>query len=726
MVPFTIVALGSGVVRAQPAEEPSVPPPPSAPADEQAPAPPWPRVLTSGTKTWTVQEPQPDRWDNGKLWATSPVTVRDSSTNRSVQGLLHWTAMTDIDKTQGLVSLHNVSIESADFPADPTQASNYKKTIDDSGILTSVIALGRLQAGLEAAAAERQASRQVVENPSPQIFVSQMPAVLVRIDGAPVLHPVEGTELTRVVNTRALLLHDATAFYLALGDHWVQSTTLNGAWSTVEAPKPELAQAKEALAPLIERGDIDLLAQQVNDLGPTLAVYVSTSPAELIQTNGSAQLAPINGTNLWYVTNTTNDLFTDTSTKRYYAVISGRWFEAPSLTGPWRFEPVNQLPSDFKRISTSGPKANVLASIPGTPQAQEAVIANQIVETATVPRRDGPTLDVDYDGPPQFSPIEQTQLSYATNTSTPVIAVSPTAYYAVRDGVWFAATSPTGPWAVATSVPAEIYSIPTSSPMHYVTYVYVDGATPDYVYSAYAPGYLGTVVAPPGVVVYGTGYDYTPWIGNYWYGGPWTFGFGAGFALGAVGFGFAFSPFFVAPLRGQAFFVSTHVHPAHFDNVHVAHFDHVDHVHLASVNVFHGWNASGVVARGPAGGVRGVAVAPRGVGGGPVLRAPVRGIGGGPPAVGVAPRTIGGPSTLPPQSHRPDVAPSPAFRAPAPAPVFRGAAPPPAFRAPAPVAPVPHSAPPPAFPGGGGMHGGGGGMHGGGGGMHGGGGGMHR
>ena len=46
-----------------------------------------------------------------------------------------------------------------------------------------------------------------------------------------------------------------------------------------------------------------------------------------------------------------------------------------SLYGPWGFVAPGQLPADFKRIPPDGPKANILASVPGTPMAQEAVIA---------------------------------------------------------------------------------------------------------------------------------------------------------------------------------------------------------------------------------------------------------------------------------------------------------------------------------------------------------------
>jgi hypothetical protein len=154
--------------------------------------------------------------------------------------------------------------------------------------------------------------------------------------------------------------------------------------------------------------------------------------------------------------------------------------------------------------------------------------------------RTSTTYRATYEGTPKFQPIEGTALQYAANTPDPVIQVDPNRYYALKDGVWFTAAAPTGPWAVATTVPAAIYSIPVSSPLHYVTYVQVYGATPQTVYVGYTPGYYGTVVAPSTVVVYGTGYVYPPvYVGSYYYPPPPTYGYGAGFGWGAVT-GFAF------------------------------------------------------------------------------------------------------------------------------------------------------------------------------------------
>jgi len=179
----------------------------------------------------------------------------------------------------------------------------------------------------------------------------------------------------------------------------------------------------------------------------------------------------------------------------------------------------------------------VLVSIPGTEQAKEAVIANEIPQTATINRSEA-KLDVAYDGTPQFKPIAGTNMEYATNTSFEVIHAG--RYYAVHDGVWFVADAPTGVWIVADYIPAEIYSIPPSSPLYHDRFVYVYGSTADYVYCGYTPGYLGAF-AWDGVVVFGTGWWYPGWIGpDFWFGWPWTWGFG--FEFGYFGGGWFWRP----------------------------------------------------------------------------------------------------------------------------------------------------------------------------------------
>ena len=116
-----------------------------------------------------------------------------------------------------------------------------------------------------------------------------------------------------------------------------------------------------------------------------------------------------------------------------------------------------------------------------------------------------------------------TSMEYAVNTPYAVLRVDGR-YYACDDAVWYIAASPYGPWRVAVTIPREIYTIPPSSPLYYVRYVYIYGYTPEIVYVGYTPGYLGTYVYS-GTIVYGTGYYYRPWYRTYYYPRPLTWGF---------------------------------------------------------------------------------------------------------------------------------------------------------------------------------------------------------
>jgi hypothetical protein len=111
-------------------------------------------------------------------------------------------------------------------------------------------------------------------------------------------------------------------------------------------------------------------------------------------------------------------------------------------------------------------------------------------------------------------------------------------YYCCSQAVWYQSASPTGPWAVCTSVPDAIYTIPPSCPVYYCRYAYVYDSTPQEVYCGYLPGYTGSYVYGP-TVVYGTGYNYPGWFGQDYYPSPYTWGFGADydFSTGMWGFG---------------------------------------------------------------------------------------------------------------------------------------------------------------------------------------------
>ena len=83
--------------------------------------------------------------------------------------------------------------------------------------------------------------------------------------------------------------------------------------------------------------------------------------------------------------NTESDVFRLGTSGLIYYLVSGRWFSAPDFTGPWTFA-TPTLPDDFKDIPLDHPRSRVLASVPGTPQAAEAVLIADIPQTARVSR----------------------------------------------------------------------------------------------------------------------------------------------------------------------------------------------------------------------------------------------------------------------------------------------------------------------------------------------------
>src|SRR5207244_4168723 len=148
-----------------------------------------------------------------------------------------------------------------------------------------------------------------------------------------------------------------------------------------------------------------------------------------------------------------SDLFIDTANQQRYLLLAGRWYRTGDPAhGSWDFVPPAALPKDFARIPPDSKYGTVLAHVPGTPPAEEAALDAQVPQTAAV-KRDA-TIKVDYDGDPQWQPIAGTSLSYATNTPLAVIRSADNQYYCCAQGIWYRAPSPTGPWTVATSIPA--------------------------------------------------------------------------------------------------------------------------------------------------------------------------------------------------------------------------------------------------------------------------------
>ena len=496
-----------------------------------APAPsldPWPRTISASDVTLVVYQPQVESWTGNHLAFRAAVGATPAGASHPDYGVVWGSASTEVDRGTRQVALSGLKLERASFPTAPERADAYLGALRTNLSLAGrTVALDRLEASLAASGSARP--QQVpVKNDPPRILVSQTPAVLIPIDGKPELRPVPNSGYLRVINTRALLLQETLSdiYYLHLYDGWLRANAPEGPWTLADVVPIGI---DDVANPLVMQHLVDPLDGGATQPPPSLAngvptVYTSTTPAELLVFSGPPDYQPVGSTGLLWATNTRSDVLVNTADSQTYVLLSGRWYRAPSLDGPWSHVASASLPDVFRTIPPASPAAVVLPAVAGTKQAREAVIENSIPQTASVPITGGPSFSASYDGKPQLRPIEGTQLQYIANSATPVIRFDSSHWYALVAGVWFAAAGPQGPWHVATSVPAAIYAIPPSHPLYYVTYVQVYGATDTVVYEGYTPGYLGTVVSTDDVVVYGTGYDYDPWIGGSWYAAPETFG----------------------------------------------------------------------------------------------------------------------------------------------------------------------------------------------------------
>ena len=273
-----------------------------------------------------------------------------------------------------------------------------------------------------------------------------------------------------MVNTFWPLFFDKqkVQYYLLVNNIWLGAGDLHGPWTRLtKLPQDfdkipdsdQFASVKKAVPP----------PQLSNPIIPK--VFYSTVPAEVILFDGQPTYTAIPGTQLVYANNTNSPVFVYNATQTYYYLAAGRWFSAQDLAGPWTFASLN-LPPDFANIPLSSPASAILASVPGTSQAKDAVLIAQIPTTMVLnPATAAAQAKVTYTGSPQFAPIRGHNPSirdeYAGQSDSGwrrLLLVLAGSLVHVHHARRVRGQRP-------ASVPQVIYTIPPSSPVYNVTYV---------------------------------------------------------------------------------------------------------------------------------------------------------------------------------------------------------------------------------------------------------------
>ncbi|WP_207511209.1 hypothetical protein [Longitalea luteola] len=499
----------------------------------------WPKTATTAEGAIIkLYQWQPDSFADNSLKAHAAISVLESGKSEPVFGVAWLKATTVTEGSQ--VQVQSIYITNIKLPGETNddKLEGIASTLEEKVSAWNIsFPLNELQQSIDLNKQQTALASQIRNTP-PKVIYTNVPSILVSIDGTPKLQSNKEWGVEAVVNTPFVLVKNRDdRFYLYGGKHWYTAPAATGPFKLITDIPSNLQKIESA----IKEADKKNPAQgKETDANTIYNIVVTTEPAELIQSKGEANFAPVQGTGLLYVSNSENDIFMDINTQQYYVLLSGRWYRSKTLSGNWEYVAADQLPADFAEIPKGSPKDNVLASVAGTEEANDAIADAQVPQTAKV-ERSKVRADVDYDGDPAWEAIEGTDMYYATNSPVSVIRWRGR-YYCVDNGIWFESYNAVGPWSVCVNRPYAVALIPPRYPVYYMKYVYIYDVTPDYVYMGYTPGYLNAYVYGP-TVVYGTGYYYRPWFGHYYYPRPYTWGFGIrynpwfGWGFG-VGFGY--------------------------------------------------------------------------------------------------------------------------------------------------------------------------------------------
>lgn len=545
----------------------------------------YPRTVTSESATLVMHAPQIDAWNDFESlegWIAFDVTL--AGNDETWSGSIHFSAKTDTDIQAREVLLHDIETLDLSIPGLDQDSDKYRLVkaalVAKSRTVPLDLVLEYLPEDLQIASAAGLSAK------PPRIFVATGPAVLLSIDTEPVWVPVDDGDLMFVINTNwdVLRVGESNPSYFCYERAWLTAGELPGPWTWAESLPDEFGALPDTAAWTNARECLpgNLASLSPPDTAPPV-VYYSEEQAELLVLDGEPEWASIADTGLEFATNTEQEIFrTNTGV---YVLLSGRWFEASGLSGPWVL--ATDLPDVFHQIPPAGSdeahaKSHIRSSIPGTREAWEAALVASIPRKAEIQRGSASALDisVDYAGDPVFTKIPTTDIEMAVNTTYQVFRYEG-AYYLCHNATWLTGFSAAGPWTFADSIPDEFATIPPSSPAYNTTFVKVDGSDEDSIDYSYTSGYEGAYVSDE-TVVYGTGYPsptvtftiaygiYDGWFGYPYYPYyPWppTYGYGSWYdpdtgrygesivgygPYGAAGGAAVYNPETGAYARGQA------------------------------------------------------------------------------------------------------------------------------------------------------------------------------
>jgi hypothetical protein len=469
--------------------------------------------------------------DDGAVSMRVPVMVTDS-VGRITWGSLDLTGTAHLDLSSRLAAVDGLAATSTAFPGlDDALATATVEALPNKLPAEILIRLELITDRPGAAPVEDAVTGSVSKRP-PEVHVRRTPAMLVQIDGEPEMGQVESFPLEYVLNCATDIFHELRddRWLMLVDGFWASSPKLEGPWEWFDGKLPVVLTQLPVDHP---RGHVRRYVpgtrrynNRVGKTPPTRPeslpeIIISEKPAELVRLLGDPLFTLVPGVKLMIVANTASDLLFHPRTGKYFLLISGRWFTADEVDGPWE-QHYGALPDEFKGIPTDHSRAHVLYSVPGTPQSAEAAARALLPERVLLHRRINASIKYEK-GTIISSPIEKVDYRIVTSTEDAEFEMAD-GYYACVRGAWFRSDTGKGQWKIVEELPEALKSVPESTGAYHVSWCIPRGAQEKgFVFETRGP-YRG-VYLNKGTPVHGNGWDRRGILRNgNWYPAQRTYG----------------------------------------------------------------------------------------------------------------------------------------------------------------------------------------------------------
>src|SRR6184192_2163500 len=254
------------------------------------------------------------------------------------------------------------------------------------------------------------------------------------------------------VDDHSVLLRDFKINEVKLpGMDPAKASTIDQAVRSFLPPDHTVVMALDRLVASVEKTQTPATVPVQND---PPKIFVSYTPAILLDIDGEPTRAEIADTNMGFVVNSSFPLFFEKGGANY--LFTGeQWLKSSILEGPWA--PVANLPKDMTKV----------ANDPKWAQMKKPILSPSAKgKPPTIFYSNKPAEVILFQGQPAFANIPGTQLTVATNTDADLFVYTPTqAYYYLAAGRWFKASDLKGPWTYTTpDLPPDFANIPENSP----------------------------------------------------------------------------------------------------------------------------------------------------------------------------------------------------------------------------------------------------------------------